>query len=175
MMLNSNLTADIAKLMLTYDQETGNLFWKHRDDMPNSWNARYAHKLAGGAHNQGYTRIVINGTKYLAHRVIWLIYHGSWPTNFIDHINGNRSDNRICNLREATYSENAANTHRHKNKTGYKGVYKWDGDGKHVYYAARIVKNLKVISLGYFATPEEAHDAYCKASIELHGRFSKMR
>jgi hypothetical protein len=72
----------------------------------------------------GYITIRVIYKSYLAHRLAWLYVHGEWPENLIDHINNNRSDNRICNLRKATKTENNRNTLRgSKNKSGVKSVF----------------------------------------------------
>jgi hypothetical protein len=173
MSVRNDLSPEFVLSILSYDPETGDLTWKHRTDMPNFWNARYAGKTAGCPHNMGYTRIRINEISYLAHRLIWLIVTGIWPDKQIDHINGIRSDNRLINLRKASSSNNNANKTL-KNATGYKGVSKWEKDGL-VYYNARVTKDYKTRSLGYFKTPEEAYKAYCKAASDTHGEFFKSR
>jgi hypothetical protein len=96
---------------------------------------------------------------------------GVSPKNYIDHINGNRSDNRFSNLREATHAQNRANS-KHTNKIGLKGVglIKWIPEGKRR-WRAQITHNKKVIHLGCFHTKEEAHLAYCDAAKKLHGEF----
>jgi hypothetical protein len=68
----------------------------------------------------------LTGVLYREHRLAWLYMTGEWPTHEIDHINGDRVDNRFCNLREATASENRWNSRKRVNNTsGYKGV-SWD-------------------------------------------------
>ncbi len=168
-----DLSPDFVRSILNYNPETGILTWNQRDDVESAWNAKYANKEAGGPHNAGYIRVRINGISYLAHRLIWLIVEGCWPSANLDHINGNRTDNRILNLREASCSQNNANR-AHRNLTGYKGVTKWEYDG-YVYYNARITKNRKCQSLGYFKTPEEAHEAYINAALDIHGDFATTR
>lgn len=88
----------------------------------------------------------------------------------VDHINGDQLDNRRSNLRLANHSENARNRGvTRRNKTGYKGV-QWE----HGKWSAYITHNYKLIYLGRFDTPEEAHDAYKKAAVELHGEFARF-
>ena len=105
-----------------------------------------------------------------AHRLAWFFVYGEWPQKQIDHINGNKSDNRISNLRLATASQNLSNKGITKSNTsGYKGVSfnrtkkKW---------MASIKVNKKSINLGYFLTPEEASEAYKAAAIKHHGEFA---
>ena len=91
------------------------------------------------------------------------------PSVVVDHINGNTLDNRKENLRVCTVAENNCNRTNKRNSTGYKGVRK-DGS-KERPYTARIQHKRKVYLLGSFASPEEAHEAYCAKAKELHGEF----
>lgn len=88
----------------------------------------------------------------------------------VDHINGNGLDNRRQNLRLATNAQNLMNRKANSNNTsGYKGVTLVKGRKK---WVAKIKRNYKLYNLGYFNTPEEAHEAYCKAADELHKDFA---
>ncbi len=88
----------------------------------------------------------------------------------VDHINGDRLDNRRCNLRLATKAENVRNQKLHKNNTtGFKGVC-WDKRGKT--FNAKIMLNRKTINIGRYETAEEAYAAYCKSAAELFGEFA---
>lgn len=89
----------------------------------------------------------------------------------VDHINGDTLDNRKQNLRICTTAENCMNGRTRKNTSGYKGVDFWR-TGKHK-WRARITKNYKIVWTGYFATPEEAYEARCKALEEFHGEFAR--
>ena len=90
----------------------------------------------------------------------------------VDHINHDTVDNRKSELRLCTHSQNSHNQGRNsKNTSGYKGVHWYKRDKK---WQAQIKLNGKKIHLGYFSTPEEAHAAYCKAALELHGEFAKV-
>jgi hypothetical protein len=98
---------------------------------------------------------------------------GRWPYGELDHINGEKADNRFANLREATHSQNCHNIRRRPktNTTGFKGV---------TYFArcrtfrAKIHVDGRYLSLGYFATAEEAHAAYCAAATEHFGEFASI-
>jgi hypothetical protein len=90
----AKLTAERLRKRLRYDAETG-LFTRR----VGSGHA-HAGDMAGSVHSTGYVRICIDGGRYTAHRLAWLYVHGVWPSGQIDHINRNRSDNRIANLRE---------------------------------------------------------------------------
>ena len=122
-------------------------------------------KTAGSTDKNGYRRIRIDGRCYAEHRVAWMYVFGEMPKMDIDHINGNRADNRISNLREATRAENSQNVHaaRRDNTSGYLGVHKDRGR-----WNARIKVNGKYKHIGCFATPEDAHLAYLAAKRELH-------
>lgn len=101
--------------LLVYDPETGEFFWKERarehfacDNAYRGWNTRHAGRKAGSVSN-GYRQIMIFRVAYWGHRLAWALTHGSWPELDIDHINHDRSDNRICNLREVSRGENTRN------------------------------------------------------------------
>ncbi len=110
----------VLRLLLDYDPETGWLTWRHRDyeDLAHltsrascsKFNSQFAGKraLSCTAGSHGYLTGAIFGRQYLAHRVIWAIETDGWP-DCIDHINGNRRDNRIANLRSVSKAENAKN------------------------------------------------------------------
>jgi len=108
----------------------------------------------------------IHDKRYQAHRVIWAMFHGEWPMNQIDHINGDRSDNRILNLREADFFQNSQNAKiRRDNTSGYPGVT-FSKDRNQ--WTARICINGKKIYLGYFLTAELATEAR-KEAEKKHG------
>lgn len=108
----------------------------------------------------------------MEHRIAWIVVYGSIPNGMtIDHINGIKGDNRICNLRLATDCENSYHRPRKSdNSTGYKGVYQRE-NGK---YRATITLNKKRENLGTFETKEEAYAAYCEAARRLHGEFARL-
>ena len=145
---------------LRYDPDTGKLYW-----LDDRHGAVRSGDEAGCFDVKGYRIIEFLGKAYKAHRVAWYLHYGSWPEKFIDHINGNKSDNRITNLRDVTRGQNRQNIKKAygSNKTGFLGVcYK---QGK---YLAQIKSEGKKRYLGYFSTPEEAAEAYWKAKKELH-------
>ena len=121
-------------------------------------------EIAGGK-RQGYIILNIGLKTYQAHRLAWLYFYGEWPKDQLDHINGIRSDNRIVNLRPVTNSENLQNLRsaRCDNKSGFLGVTPITGK-----WIARIMVNGKSTYLGYFQTPELAHNAYLIAKRKLH-------
>lgn len=121
----------------------------------------------GSVHKDGYALLRANIVKYRAHRLVWIYHNGDIPDGLnIDHINGIRTDNRIENIRLATKAENAQNTiKKSNNSSGYMGVF-WDTKSKK--WRAQICHNLKVIHIGRFNCPKEAHEAYLKKKAELH-------
>lgn len=128
-------------------------------------------KQLGWVRADGYIGVKIGRRYYLAHRVAWLLVHGDWPKGHLDHINGDRADNRMANLREATHAENLHNRGRNKNNTsGYKGVSLHRSTGK---WDARIMVNRKQVYLGIYETQEDAHAAYTSAAAKLHGTFAR--
>jgi len=110
--------------LLHYNSTSGKLYWKFREDRDKSWNTRYAYKEAFttiDAH--GYLVGKINYKCYKAHRVAWALFHSSWPTEVIDHINRIKTDNRIDNLRDTNKSVNTLNAKLSSNNTtGIKGI-----------------------------------------------------
>jgi hypothetical protein len=114
--------------------------------------------------NNGYITLRINRRSFCAHRIVWLLNTGKWPTKFLDHINGNRSDNRFENLRECTQSQNLANRKRNKGRLLPKGVY---------LKAGRFIARLDQKWLGSYTNPDDAAEAYDKALVERFGEFAK--
>lgn len=122
---------------------------------------------AGTLHaSTGYVYVTLNGKKYKAHRVAWLLYHGQWPVGSVDHIDGDRTNNRKGNIREATCAQNQQNRGVDKrNVSGFTGVSWAASLGK---WRARICIDYRYVSVGCYGTPEEAAAAYAKAKSELH-------
>ena len=165
---------DTLHQLLRYEPETGKLFWKEREDVPSQWNARYAGKEAFTCvMGAGYKQGSINSTLLYAHRVIMAMVIGEWPPEDVDHINGDRADNRLCNLRLATRSENMRNMKLpSRNASGCIGV-SWDkGTQK---WLAQIGIDGRNKYLGVFTSKADAIAARKAAEAELgfhrnHGR-----
>lgn len=128
------MTQDELKLMVSYRAD-GRLVWKERepvDRFSRNFNARFAGKPVGSKALTGYLETAINQERYLVHRLVFLYHRGFFP-DFVDHINGDREDNRIDNLREATHSQNMMNVKISKNNnsgSSVKGVYKHGKKGR---------------------------------------------
>lgn len=141
-----SITIERLRELLSYDPETGALTWLKRTSN------RIRVGDAAGTHNKtlGYLQVSVDGVRTYAHRLAWFYVHQEWPEE-IDHINGIRSDNRLCNLRPATKKQNCENrVASQKNKSGYRGVNECK---KTHLWVARIHHNGKGRSLGYFKTP----------------------
>jgi len=150
------------KELFEYDLDTG--IFKRKKAVSNQKEGCIAGCIGGN----GYRLIRVKRISYGAHRLAWLYVYGKFPENEIDHINRNRSDNRICNLREVSRGENMQNKDKAaSNKTGYKGV-SISKHKKNKKFLAQIKFNGKVIYLGRYFCAESAYAAYCKAANELH-------
>jgi len=161
------MTRDEVRELFDYDAETGELRWrKHRY-------APWVGTVAGGVQKDGYRRVCFQTQyrckSYPAHRLIWLWVYGEWPPVYIDHINMDKDDNRLVNLRLATRSQNLANQ-RSFNKNGFKGISPVGSR-----WRANIQKDRKSRYLGTFDTPEQAHAAYCEAAKQVHGEFMRSK
>lgn len=153
--------------LLSYDSETGLLTWLPRS--AKGWNTRYAGKIAG-ANLRGYIVIKIDHVRFQAHRLIWAMERGEWPTSDVDHVDRNPSNNRISNLRIASRSQNVANSpSRKSSKSGVKGVH-WDSVSQK--WKAQIHFNGKKKSLGRFKSIEKAAEAYARAAEVAFGEFA---
>lgn len=151
--------------MFNYNPVTGILIWKPRkfDTLrANGWNTKYANKPVSCVNSSGYITVSINKKRYLAHRIIYKLINNDEP-NIIDHINRDKTDNRISNLRSASTS---LSMHNRKHKSGNlpQGV---QPNGN--FYMARINVNNKTIHLGTHKTPELAHEVYLLAKDMIYG------
>ena len=155
------ITSERLRQVLDYDPQTGVFKWRERV-------AKCVHigDVAGCKEKRiGYITIGVDGRIYKAHRLAWLYMTGNWPIKFIDHINGNKSDNRFENLREVCEDGNAQNIRKpnKRNKSGFLGVIRYQNK-----WRANITVNGKTRRIGDYNTPEEAHQAYLKSKRELH-------
>ena len=159
-MSSADLTAEEVKKILEYRPETGELMWRERV-------ARCVRvgDVAGCFDNKGYITIGIRKRIYKAHRLVWLIAHNSWPVGLIDHIDGNKSNNRLDNLRLVDETGNSENVRRpnKRNQSGFMGVI-FVNNG----WRASITVQGKTRYIGTFDTPEKAHQAYLEVKRKHH-------
>ena len=156
------------KELLIYHKTTGRFYWR-----VNRKGGSNAGDLAGRISKSGYVEIRVDRRFYRAHRLAWVYVHGEFNQQLeIDHKNGNRSDNRILNLRLATARQNKENfpLKRTWTKSGLLGVC-WNKRISR--WKARICSNGKRINLGHFKTAEEAHLAYLTAKRKIHTYIRK--
>lgn len=149
--------------LLNYDSETGIFTWRNFRNYAHPKKDQVGYK---GNHAYRSIKMKFGGkTKtFYCHRLAWFYMNGVWPKNEIDHINGLTDDNRLCNLREATSSQNKMNRNNPKsNKTGFVGVHK-----NKKRFCASINVNKKTIRLGNFGCPTAAHFAYLAAKKKYH-------
>lgn len=154
------------------DFTNGNLVWKRRPQEMfsskkhcNIWNARFVGKRAFTyKRDDGYFTGAIFNKPYRAHRIVFAMYHGVWPKHEIDHINHDRADNCIANLREVTRQENTKNASIPKdNSSGVIGVWRHVENKK---WVAEIKHNKTKICLGHYAMKEDAIAARKAAEVK---------
>lgn len=150
-----------------FKYEDGKLFWKN----PSKYKPELINKEAGSLHKSGYRNIKINNKSYREHRIIFLYFNKYLP-KCLDHIDRNKSNNKIENLREATKQQNSFNSNINKNNTsGFKGVDFHKPSNK---WRARIHLNNKLTHLGMFSNPILAAYAYDKVALINFKEFAKL-
>ena len=148
----------------------GNVYWKYREDIPKHWNTRYAGKKSGSIDSYGYYRIIIKynsiTANILLHNVVWILNNGVYPSGIIDHIDRNKTNNLISNLREADAYLNNLNTPSIPNKSSqYKGVSWSKSKSK---WLVQYSLNNKVYFVNRFVNELEAALAYNEAISKIH-------
>lgn len=161
--MSQELSDEILKKYLEYNSITG--VFTNKITRSN----KLAGSIAGTADTKGYIMISINNCKFLAHRLAWLYMYGYWPDSDLDHVDGNRTNNSISNLRKATRSQNNYNRTSNRNKNEYRGVCK-TSSGK---FSASIKVGGKDVYIGNFMTVEEASLAYEDKAREVQKEFYK--
>lgn len=156
---------ETLKATVTYDPDTGFFAWRHDIGRRFKAGARCGHR-----HSNGYIIIRLRRRGYTAARLAWMYVNGTWPAGEVDHINGDKSDNRISNLRVATRLQNEANKLVGKRTTtGHRGVGRSACRKK---WLARIRIKSKLVHLGTFDTLEAASNAYKDACERVHGEYA---
>lgn len=154
------ITAQKLHEIINFDFDTGRMLWKFRPDHRAQWNGRYAGKEAFTGNSDGYKQGSIFGRLYLAHKVIYAAAYDEWP-DLIDHINQDRADNRLCNLRAADKVINSHNSKiRSDNTSGVKGV-SWFK--RNQCWRAHLTIGGVQSHLGYFQSLDDAVAARARA------------
>jgi hypothetical protein len=160
----NTLTQDKLKELFDYDYDLG-VFKRIK---VTSYNTKIGDTV-GSTRKDGYVTIGIDKKKYLAHRLIWLYVYGKYPDNLIDHKDGNKSNNRLDNLRDCTNLQNLQSKRLHPlNTSGYRGVTYFESIDR---WRARICYDYKMLELGFFETPEQASDAYEDYAKKIRKEF----
>lgn len=161
------MTPEDVRKIFCYDPETGFLFWRERKQ-------GRTFGAVGRKDNDGYLFFKMNRHKdrFCVHRVAWAYVHGKWPADQIDHINGNKSDNRLCNLREASTTENMWNVGKQSHNTSGLKAVSWHEARQNWRATMKIAGAHK--HLGSSKCPAVAHFIYQIAADKIHGSFARV-
>lgn len=161
-MAKAILTAESVRQMFSYDEVTGKLTWKQKSP-------RAGIGAEAGYNNGKYLVVGFNKTTHKVHRIIWLHFYGEHPLGVIDHIDGEKTNNAIRNLRDVSPSENSQNikTASKNNKSGLLGVC-WHKRDKKWIAQIRLPESKYALEIGRFDSPEDAHKAYIDKKREVH-------
>lgn len=160
--MNADELLSECRALFDYDPETGDFVYKV------CRGRAQAGSFAGTTNRAGYRQLCVGRRIFLGHRIAWLMVHGALPPRGLDHINRNRADNRISNLRPADQSENMQNApDRSHNTSGFPGVSR-DKRKKARPWVAAITLRGRKQHIGNFSSPEEAHRAYLQAKVLTH-------
>lgn len=150
--------------------ESGRFYWKPRNDP--AFNGRFAGEpVICQCREDGYLGGLVGGVRLLMHQAVWLMETGEWPEKQIDHIDGNRRNNRFENLRLASNAQNSRNSRARKGSSAYKGVY-WRKD-KSLWRVQLMIDGVRK-EIGHFKSETEAALAYNAAAIEHFGEFARL-
>lgn len=162
--MKQELTVESIRRLVSYDAETGTF-----TRLVPGGNGVKAGDRTGYVNAGGYVVLSLCDQKLYAHRVAWLLTHGEWPTKFIDHIDGDKQNNRIENLRNVSNQLNTQNIRAARGaSSGLLGAY-WDKQKSK--WMSLIMTNGRSKFLGYHQTPEGAHAAYMNAKSTMHEGF----
>lgn len=162
-MVANTLDTERLHKLLRYEPDTGVIRWNGRGRLRDG-------RVAGSVDKDGYLVLRIDGRRFPLHRIAFALHFGRWPEQDIDHADGDRRNNRIGNLREATRTQNNANSKfRVNNTSGLRGVH-WHAAS--MKWRAMIRENKRSRCLGLYASKEEAHDRFLAAANAAYGAFS---
>lgn len=160
---------EYAKEHLSFNFETGEIKWAK---YPKKYNKTNKPVIAGSVHYSGYRLISLMNKQYMAHRLIWAVYYGGWPNGFIDHVDMNKSNNSIHNLRIATRNQNGYNILAKKiSSSGYKNV-QWDKETSK--WRVRVRVNGKRHHIGRFENKDDAINAAKLFMLKHHSEFARV-
>lgn len=149
--MNERVAISDLRSRIMVNSDTGEIFWVSTG------------RPAGSRRPDGYIRLNVSGATVMAHRAIWAWVNGAWPRLFLDHIDGNRQNNSISNLREVTEAESQKNLGVYKtNKSGFPGVY-WSKANSR--WMATVQINRRRVYVGCFVSAHEAFEARLKAQM----------
>lgn len=168
MSYRKEVTIEMLREMIDYNPETGDMVWKEREGRARA--RATAGKMVGT--KRGRYRVVnVFQNRLYVHRVAFALANGRWPKPFCDHINGDPSDNRACNLREATHLQSSWNISGHKNsRSGIKGVA-WHPKNRR--WTTRVTVNKRSYSFGCYEQLQDAAEAVRAGRAKLHGEFAR--
>lgn len=162
--MKPEITAEVVRATLSYDQDTGLFTWI-------ACGRTAQHRLgtvAGGYTDEGYWRIYLKGWPFKAHRLAFLHMTGKWPAGEVDHINGNKSDNRWSNLRDTDGFVNQQNKRAARSDNETSGLLGVTWNKKARKYQAQIWTRGRMKHLGYFDETATAQEAYIQAKRVMH-------
>lgn len=160
--------ADV-KRCLDYNPNTGVMIWVNVSPYHKEKNGREAGTLLPNNHRKFYHVISLGGRKHKRSRLAFAWMTGRWPAHQIDHINGDSTDDRWENLREATATQNAWNHRKRAKTSGLPMGVRSNPSGR---FSARIAVNKRMIQIGTFDTSEAAAEAYAAARRQYYGQFA---
>lgn len=155
-----NLTKQRLLEKFSYNKECGTFHKRYRGT------GAISEKPAGSVNSDGYMKLCVDYEYYSVHRLVWLAELGELPKKSIDHINGNKIDNRFSNLRETDDSENSLNRFR-SNKNKFGGLPLGVFPSRKGKFVAKLTVSGKCHNLGLFDSPTDAYDAYLKRKREM--------
>lgn len=162
-------SVEILRSLFSYDEEAGILYRKPQPNRPKNWNSLWAGKPCGHSTPRGYIQVGIGHKSYLAHRLIWKLVHGEEPVE-VDHIDGDTTNNRLSNLRNASVTGNVRNRSTRVGKDLPLGVFR---DRKNGRIYAKFCGNGSNVHLGTFDNAQQAGAAYDAYASKFYGEYAR--